>query len=221
MPDITPTTFQNSVQVPQYQQTGLAQPTTSSTSGTPSTGNAVSMLGKDDFMKLLLAQLQNQDPMKPMDDSQTIAQMAQFSALEATQNLSSVLQTGMNQMSLMNASSLIGKYIQAANSDGSTTTGAVTGVDFTTTNGAVTPELVVNGQDVDYSTVVKLSSTAIDPTSTDTSSSSGSSGSSSTSPTTPSSAPPASTSTTTTTTTTSPTTSATGATSAATSSATH
>jgi flagellar basal-body rod modification protein FlgD len=173
MPDITSTNFQNSVQVPQYQQTGLAQPnlaSASSSTTSQTTSNAVSMLGKDDFMKLLLAQLQNQDPMKPMDDSQTIAQMAQFSALEATQNLASVLQTGMNQMALMNASSLIGKYIQAASADGSTTTGAVTGVDFTTTNGAVTPALVVDGNDVDYSTVVKLSSTPITGTMLDTSS---------------------------------------------------
>lgn len=212
MPDISSTSFQNQVQVPQYQQTGLAQSSTSvdstsstSTSGTP---NAVSKLGKDDFMKLLLAQLQNQDPMKPMDDSQTIAQMAQFSALEAMQNLSSVLQTGMNQQALMNAGSLIGKYVQAANADGSTTTGAVTGVDFTSTNGAVTPALVVDGKDVDYSTIVKLSSTAINSDPTSSSSSSSSNAPSSTAPTG-------------TTSTSTPSTSAPGASSAATPSASH
>lgn len=48
---------------------------------------ANSQLGKDEFLKLLIAQLQNQDPLAPQDNSQMIAQMAQFSTLEAMTNL--------------------------------------------------------------------------------------------------------------------------------------
>jgi flagellar basal-body rod modification protein FlgD len=44
-------------------------------------------LGKDQFLQLLVAQLQNQDPLAPSDNSQMIAQMAQFSSLEAMTNL--------------------------------------------------------------------------------------------------------------------------------------
>ncbi|MDR0381809.1 MAG: hypothetical protein LBH86_07465 [Oscillospiraceae bacterium] len=46
-------------------------------------------LGKNEFLKLLIAQLQNQDPLSPQDNTEMIAQMAQFSALEAVTNLSS------------------------------------------------------------------------------------------------------------------------------------
>ncbi|HVR61067.1 MAG TPA: flagellar hook assembly protein FlgD [Polyangia bacterium] len=65
------------------------------TDTTPTTadplGNAA--LGEGDFLKLLMAQLQNQDPTAPQDDTQMIAQLAQFSALEAAQGTNSRLDT--------------------------------------------------------------------------------------------------------------------------------
>jgi flagellar basal-body rod modification protein FlgD len=130
----------------------------------PATGSTVGTaagLGKQDFLKLLMAQLQNQDPLKPVDDTAMIAQMAQFSALEATQALSATMQNANNQASVAQAGAMIGKYVLANKADGSSTTGAVTGVNFTTTDGVTSPTLVVDGEDVDYSNIVKVSSSPI------------------------------------------------------------
>ena len=61
-------------------------------------------LGKDEFLKIFLAQLQNQDPTSPMENVDSIAQMAQFSALEAMTNLS-------NTYNLTQTYNMIGKGV--------------------------------------------------------------------------------------------------------------
>ena len=157
MPDISSSTFLNQVQVPQAR----AATSAAASAATAASADKTKQLGKQDFLKLLMAQLQNQDPTKPMDDSQMIAQMAQFSALEATQGLQQTIQQSNNVQTIFQAGALIGKYIQANESDGTSTTGAVTGVDFTSTNGVVSPTLQVDGKDVGYSNIVKVSSTPI------------------------------------------------------------
>jgi flagellar basal-body rod modification protein FlgD len=71
-------------------------------------------LGKDDFLKLLTAQLANQDPLQPVDNQAFIAQLAQFSSVEQLQNLSTRLDTlllataSTNQLS---TASLVGKDV--------------------------------------------------------------------------------------------------------------
>ncbi len=76
------------------------------------TGEGV--LGKDDFLKLLITQLQNQDPTNPMKDNEFIAQMAQFSALEQTMNLSKSFEKfaeAQSQSQIIQYTSFVGKTV--------------------------------------------------------------------------------------------------------------
>ncbi|AXF57842.1 flagellar hook assembly protein FlgD [Salicibibacter kimchii] len=75
------------------------------------------MLGKDDFLKILIAQLQNQDPLDPMDDREFIAQMAQFSTLEQMTNMNEAIQRFVDRQegnALVQQSELIGTTIKWA-----------------------------------------------------------------------------------------------------------
>ncbi|MBN2227390.1 MAG: flagellar hook capping protein [candidate division Zixibacteria bacterium] len=87
--------------------------------GTNGTSDS-SVLGKDDFLQLLVTQLTNQDPLEPMSDTEYIAQLAQFSSLEQLQNLNDSMEAGLNwdylQLQTINntmATNLIGKDVRA------------------------------------------------------------------------------------------------------------
>ncbi|ARK30995.1 flagellar hook assembly protein FlgD [Halalkalibacter krulwichiae] len=82
---------------------------------TKTQSNNQGILGKDDFLKILITQLQNQDPSNPMDDREFIAQMAQFSTLEQMTNMNQAMQRFVSIQSSQNLvqhSELIGKKIQ-------------------------------------------------------------------------------------------------------------
>ena len=68
--------------------------------------NSTGIMGKDDFLKLLVAQLRYQDPLKPMEDKEFISQMAQFSSLEQIQNVA-------NGFNRLYAVQLIGSIVSA------------------------------------------------------------------------------------------------------------
>ena len=88
------------------------QTATSGKTGDATTG--ASSLGKDAFLKLLVTQMQNQNPLDPQDNSQFVAQLAQFSGLETMQNLSTSVDAigGMYQSSqALQAASLVGRTV--------------------------------------------------------------------------------------------------------------
>lgn len=75
-----------------------------------------SSLGKDDFLNLLMTQLQNQDPLNPQDDKEFVSQLSQFSSLEQLTNISSgidKLNTATTQQQMFSAAGFIGKEVKA------------------------------------------------------------------------------------------------------------
>ena len=72
-------------------------------------GSSDTTLGKDQFLKILIAQIQNQDPANPLQDTEFISQMAQFTSLEQMMNISTSLDRLNNSIGL--SSSLIGKSV--------------------------------------------------------------------------------------------------------------
>lgn len=89
------------------------------TSASKNTTNQNTVLGKDEFLTLLVAQLQHQDPMNPMDSTGFTAQLAQFSSLEQLQNVNDQLShIGASQASLNNLQAVdyIGKTVVASGS---------------------------------------------------------------------------------------------------------
>src|SRR3954452_11955872 len=101
--------------------------TTSTPKPTPSqvqrkTGGA---LGKDDFLKLFVAQLQHQDPMNPMNDSDMMGQMASFSTLEQITNMAVANQTVAASLTSSSAVSLIGRTVTYVDAEKISHTGTV------------------------------------------------------------------------------------------------
>jgi flagellar basal-body rod modification protein FlgD len=107
-------------------------------------------LGKDDFLKLLLAQLSNQDPTSPMENTQFIAQMAQFSSLEQMTNMSTEFTKLANMLNSSEAVNVIGKTVDI-DVAGQLVSGVVDGA----TRG-VNPQVEVNGMLYDMAQVQRV-----------------------------------------------------------------
>ena len=121
----------------------------STNSTTDTATNPASTLTQADFLQLLVAQMQNQDPMNPQSDTDMAAQMAQFSSLTESTNMS-------NSLSMMQANSLVGSTVNLQIDSNTSATGVVQGVVMN--NGA--PEIMVNGTTYPLNEIVSVEPTA-------------------------------------------------------------
>jgi len=108
--------------LPSALQSAPSQP--SATSGATST-TTVGGLDSNSFLKLLVAQISNQDPMKPTDSSTYINEEAQFSLVQSMNAMATQNTAVLNSQLMQEAASFIGKAVTFTNADGTTGGGVV------------------------------------------------------------------------------------------------
>ena len=112
-------------------------------------------LKPEDFIKMMVTQLQNQDPMQPTSNQDLLAQMSQIGQLETSTQLQTVLQGLALQTQIGSASSLIGKSVQGMDANNNTIQGLVTSVKVQSDGVSLQLD---NGQALSLSRVTAISS---------------------------------------------------------------
>ena len=107
-------------------------------------------LGKEDFLKILLTQLTHQDPTKPLEDREFVAQMAQFSTLEQMSNMNGEMAKVLAVLARSQAVNLLGKSVEIVNG-AETVTGIVEEV-----AGTEFPQILVEGRYYDVAQVLSV-----------------------------------------------------------------
>ncbi|UOF69511.1 flagellar hook assembly protein FlgD [Bacillus velezensis] len=132
----------------------------STTSNAKSTSavNSSTNLGKDEFLKILMTQVQNQDPLNPVDDKEFISQMATFSSLEQMMNMNTTMTKFVeNQDPFTMYVNWIGKNVTFSDSDGKDQTSLVNSVKHSNGNYVLVLE---NGKEVSPWNVTAVSETS-------------------------------------------------------------
>jgi flagellar basal-body rod modification protein FlgD len=128
---------------------------------TPASGGSATSPDKDMFLQLLVTQLKYQDPLNPTDQSQFLAQTAQFTALEKMELVANQTAQSLAAQMAFGASSLVGRTVTYTDEAGQEATGVVDSVRFTATG----PILAVGDAEVPLNSVVTVGQGApTDPT---------------------------------------------------------
>jgi flagellar hook assembly protein FlgD len=115
-----------------------------STKQNTSPNDALRGLDMSQFLKLMIAQLQNQDPLQPLDNAQILQQISQIRQIGESEKLTNTLDSVLLNQNLSSASSMLGKNVKALTDDGQAVNGVVDRV--TVTGG--TPRLHVGELEV-------------------------------------------------------------------------
>lgn len=116
--------------------TGAVSPTQSSSSKSTTANSGLNALQPSDFMNMLMTELQNQDPLSPMDTGQMLQEITQISNIESNNQLTSTLQGVLLGQNLAAASSLLQRNVQGLDAAGNSVSGQVQSV--TVSNGTAT-----------------------------------------------------------------------------------
>lgn len=131
--------------------------TAASTASTSSSSSAMSAsLDYDNFLQLLIAQMENQDPTDPMDASEQVAQLATFSQVEQSIQTNTYLESLIASNALNIAASYIGKTITSADGE---TTGVIASVDINSDSIVAT---TTEGDEITIDVGVTVSETSTD-----------------------------------------------------------
>jgi flagellar basal-body rod modification protein FlgD len=137
MTNVTNTTATGTTITGTQGTTGTTITGTQGTSGTTMT-NPSSNLGENDFLMLMMAQLQNQDPLSPSDPTQYLSELAGFSSLEQETQIAGSTASAANQQASSSALTLLGHTVNYNDSNGDAQSGTVTKVDFTSSGPLLT-----------------------------------------------------------------------------------
>jgi flagellar basal-body rod modification protein FlgD len=143
----------SSITAPKKQDVGTTIPPTADTSA-PSSSSTIptQTLSQADFLKLVVAQMSNQDPMNPQSDTEFISQMASFSALQESQTTESDISGMRSDQQVQQANDLIGRSVDIQSGNSLPVSGVITSVQVQ--NGV--PQIVVNGQPYTLSDVLDI-----------------------------------------------------------------
>ena len=120
------------------------------------TTNSLTSLTTQDFTNMLVAELQNQDPTQPITNSELMQEVGQIQSIQATQQLTTTLQSVLLGQNVATAGNLIGRSVQGQDANGNPVAGTVSSVSIA--NGAAT--LNVGNSTMPLSNVTQITSPA-------------------------------------------------------------